>query len=119
MNKIKEQRKHERYPTDFILEIADFVKPTKKVSALVTDISEGGLCLESSQKIEVGASLTLRLQVPLMVQGGVVRKQPRGSKISYGVRFHNGRFQPQVRKFTRARTMVRMPSFGVTGTGPK
>ncbi|MBI2071286.1 MAG: PilZ domain-containing protein [Elusimicrobia bacterium] len=113
----KEQRKYERHPASFVLEIADFAKPSKKVSALVTDVSEGGLCFESDQKIELGSSLTLRLEVPLMVQGGVVRTETRGNKFRYGVRFHNVRFSTGRPKFARPRTMIRMPNLNTLPGG--
>ncbi|MBI4368752.1 MAG: PilZ domain-containing protein [Elusimicrobia bacterium] len=107
-------RQFERYPTNFVLEIADYAKPEKKVTALITNISEGGLCFESDHKIEVGASLTLRLAVPMVVQGGVVRTETRQGKRRYGVRFHNVRFTPQERKFARPRTMVQKPTIKET-----
>ncbi|MBI4670010.1 MAG: PilZ domain-containing protein [Elusimicrobia bacterium] len=107
LKKEDDRRKHHRYPTSFVLDIGDLTRPNKKVSALVTDVSEGGLCLESNHKLDIGSSLTLRLELPLMVQGGVVRSDKRGSKYRYGVRFHNVRFTAQGQGFAKPRTMVR------------
>lgn len=102
----KERRRHERYPTNFVLDINDAVARQRLVKAVVTDVSEGGLSFETKQKMETGSSLTLRLDLPLTVQGDIVRSEPRGGKIRYGVRFHHVRFKPEA-TFAKPRTMVR------------
>ncbi|MEK7286964.1 MAG: PilZ domain-containing protein [Elusimicrobiota bacterium] len=105
----KDQRRYPRYPSNIVLEISDYAKPSRKASALVTDISESGLCFETNQELELGSSLTLRLEVPMTIQGGVVYASSRGNKQRYGLRFHNVRFEPQRRQVTHSRKMIRMP----------
>lgn len=106
---MKDNRRHPRYPSNIVLEISDYSKPAKKVSALVTDISETGLCFETSQDLEIDSSITLKLEVPLLVQGGIVHGSSRGNKRRYGLRFHNVRFAPQRTPLARSRKMVRVP----------
>lgn len=105
----KEMRRHQRYPTNFSLDIADIIKSGKKITAVITNISEGGMALETSQKMDVDSSLSLQIQMPLSVQGGVVRSEQKRGKYRYGVRFHNVRFQPMKQEFAKPRTMVRVP----------
>ena len=106
---VKEKRKSERFPANFSLDIADTMKPGKKIAATVTDISEGGLGIEMSQRMDVDSTISLRMESSLMVQGGVTRMERKRGKYRYGVRFQNVRFQPVKREFSKPRTMVRMP----------
>lgn len=105
----KEKRRFKRFPANITLEISDNMKPGKKIAAIITDISEGGLAFESNQKLEMGSSVNLQVETPLSVQGGVVHVEERGAKFRYGIRFSSVRFQQMKREFSRPRTMVRMP----------
>ncbi|MBI4064086.1 MAG: PilZ domain-containing protein [Elusimicrobia bacterium] len=106
MSNSKNARRSERHTATFGIDVADYANPKKKTAAVVTNISEGGFCFESDHKIEVGASLTFHLKVPLIVQGGVVYSQANGKKFRYGVRFHNVRLEGE-QTFAKPRTMVR------------
>ena len=104
----KEQRRHPREPANFMLEMADPGNPQRKSTALVVDISEGGAAIETHKKMEHGSSLTLRLPLPYLIQGDVVRSQTVGTKFRYGIRFHHIRHIPQGMQIARSRTSVRM-----------
>ncbi|GEM_PF-4385142 len=104
----KEQRKHPREPANFMLKMADGGNPQRATTALVVDISEGGAAIETNKKMEHGSSLTLKLPLPYIIQGDVVRCQVVGTKFRYGIRFHHIRHIPQGMQLARSRTSVRM-----------
>jgi len=103
----KDKRRFARQSTNFSLEISDPAKPGRKVTALITDMSDGGMALETSSKMEIGS--TLRLAIPAIIRGGVIRCEERGSKFRYGIQFHQVGLQPARREFAKPRTMIRAP----------
>ncbi|MEK6544229.1 MAG: PilZ domain-containing protein [Elusimicrobiota bacterium] len=102
----KERRKFARHQTSLSLTIPGHSSRGIPAKAQVVDISEGGLGFETSQKMELGSSFTLSLDLPLTVQGDIVRAAPQGRKFRYGVRFHRVRMTPKT-SFSKPRTMVR------------
>jgi hypothetical protein len=84
-----EKRKHPRVPVGLSLDIVAKKVPGSHVHGQIVDLSVGGMTFESDAELEEGASLFLKVNIPLYIRGEIRHMRPREAPpYRYGVRFH-------------------------------
>ena len=66
-----EKRKHPRFPVGITMDIHAKGHTVGKCRGTISDLSVGGMSFKSTAVLEAGASLYLKINIPLEVRGDV------------------------------------------------
>lgn len=85
-----EKRKHPRFPVGITMDVHAKGHAIGKCRGTISDLSVGGMSFKTTTEIEEGASLYLKINIPLEIRGEVrhIRSGSSGGMHRYGVRFH-------------------------------
>ncbi|MBN1384831.1 MAG: PilZ domain-containing protein [Elusimicrobia bacterium] len=91
-----EKRRRPRVPTSILIDVNEVGSAVTKHRGHVADLSITGLALDTSFSLDIGASLFLKIDIPIEVKGKIVRAQKKAGTMRYGVRFQElGFFEKQ------------------------
>lgn len=85
-----ERRRHPRFPVGLSMDIRSRGHSVERCRGSIRDLSVGGMAFKSNAVLEEGASLYLKINIPLEIRGEVrhMRGGPADATRRYGVRFH-------------------------------
>ncbi|MCX5787211.1 MAG: PilZ domain-containing protein [Elusimicrobia bacterium] len=85
-----EKRRHPRFPVGITMDIHAKGHTVGKCRGTISDLSVGGMSFKTTSALETGASLYLKINIPLEIRGEVrhIRAGSGGGMHRYGVRFH-------------------------------
>jgi len=87
--KVQEKRLHPRVPVGLSLDVHAQGLRVQRVRGKIVDLSVGGMAFETEAELDQGASLYLKVNIPLFIRGEVRYMGGRqGPPYRYGVRFH-------------------------------
>jgi hypothetical protein len=104
-----EKRQFPRFRVGVVLDLHTKGTVSKGVAGSIVDLSVGGMSFETPAELEEGASIYLKVNLPLEIRGEVRHIRQVGSTHRYGVRFHKIDFGggkesgPRPEKFIAAR----------------
>jgi len=86
----KEKRKHPRFPVGISMDIHAKGQSVGKCRGTISDLSVGGMSFRTNTSLEEGASLYLKINIPLEIRGEIrhIKAGSGGGMYRYGVRFH-------------------------------
>jgi len=108
-NILVERRKYPRVSMLVLLDLYVDGEINARGRGVITDLSLGGMALETKENFDVGETLVLRFKVVegvnFAMEGEVVRKDKKLSTTGYGVKFFNIGFKQKIklRNFILAR----------------
>ena len=91
----KEKRRHPRFPVGITMDVHAKGHAVGKCRGTISDLSVGGMSFKTSTELEEGASLYLKINIPLEIRGEVrhIKSGSAGGMHRYGVRFHKLGFE--------------------------
>lgn len=94
----KEKRRHPRFPMGMVLDLHAKGSPVSRgLVGTIVDMSVGGMLFETTAQLEEGATLYLKVNIPLEIRGEVRHMRKLGERHRYGVHFHKIDFGGQER----------------------
>jgi len=84
-----EKRLHPRFRVGMVLDLhTKGHSVSKGLRGAIVDLSVGGMSFETPAELEEGASIYLKVNIPLEIRGEVRHIRRTGVSHRYGVRFH-------------------------------
>ncbi len=83
----KEQRKHNRVPATIVTQLHTPDSTLSKGKGCVVDLSLGGMGFESESEFDNNTDIFFTMNLPIEIQGKIVRIDRKGTLKRYGVKF--------------------------------
>lgn len=85
-----DRRRHPRFPVGITLDIHARGRTIGRHRGAIHDLSIGGMAIRTDAELEEGATLYLKINIPLEIRGEVrhMKEGGGGGMRRYGVRFH-------------------------------